>query len=136
RLRERLRLTNAESERLASMGDSWWRIVAGLNEQAVRALLYRLGSENYLDRALIAWSRAPEGVADSPLHALAMLPARWSAPVFPLKAADLIARGVEKGPRLGAAMRAAEEAWIAAGFPMERAALARIADAAVAGRPD
>jgi poly(A) polymerase len=132
RLRERLRLTNAESERLASMGDTWWRVVAGLGEQAARALLYRLGPENYLDRVLIAWSRAPEGAADPHWHALATLSARWSAPVFPLKAADFMARGIEKGPRLGAAMRAAEEAWIEAGFPMERAALAQIADAAVA----
>ena len=40
-------------------------------------------------------------------------------PAFPLKAADFIARGVEKGPVLGAVLRAAEEAWIAAGFPTE-----------------
>jgi poly(A) polymerase len=132
RLRERLRLTNAESERLASMGEAWWRIVAGMSEQAGRALLYRLRPENYLDRVLLAWSRAPEGAADPHWHALATLPQRWNAPTFPLKAADFMARGVEKGPRLGAAMRAAEEAWIAAGFPMERAALARIVDAAVA----
>jgi poly(A) polymerase len=132
RLRERLRLTNAESERLASMGEAWWRIVAGMSEQAARALLYRLRPENYLDRVLLAWSRAPEGAADPHWHALATLPQRWNAPTFPLKAADFMARGVEKGPRLGAAMRAAEEAWIAAGFPMERAALARIVDAAVA----
>jgi poly(A) polymerase len=133
RLRERLRLTNAESERLASMGDSWWRIVAGLSEQASRVLLYRLGLESYLDRVLIAWSRAPEGAADPHWHVLATLSARWNAPTFPLKAADFMARSVEKGPRLGAAMRAAEEAWIEAGFPMEREALAPIADAAVAG---
>jgi poly(A) polymerase len=131
RLRERLRLTNAESERLASMGDSWWRIVAGLSEQAARALLYRLGPENYLDRVLVAWSRAPEGVADPHWRALATLTARWSAPAFPLRAADFMARGVEKGPRLGAAMRAAEEAWIAAGFPLDRETLAQIAAAAI-----
>jgi poly(A) polymerase len=132
RLRERLRLANAESERLVSMGDAWWRIVAGLNEQAARALLYRLGPDGYLDRVLLAWSRAPEGVADPQWRALATLPSRWSVPQFPLKAADFMARGVEKGPRLGAAMRAAEEAWIEAGFPLDRDALARIADAAVA----
>ncbi len=132
RLRERLRLTNAESERLASMGTAWWRIVAGMSEQAARALLYRLRPENYLDRVLLAWSRAPEGAADPHWHALATLPTRWRAPAFPLKAADFMARGVEKGPRLGATMRAAEEAWIAAEFPMERAALARIVDAAIA----
>ena len=50
--------------------------------------------------------------------------------MFPLKAADFIKRGVEKGPALGAALAAAEKAWIAAGFPGDAAALAGIADAA------
>jgi len=49
-----------------------------------------------------------------------------------LKAADFMARDVEKGPRLGAVMRAAEEAWIAAGLSARPRALARIADEAVA----
>jgi len=40
-------------------------------------------------------------------------------------------RGVAKGPALGAALRAAEEAWIAADFPVDRAALDQIADKAV-----
>jgi poly(A) polymerase len=39
---------------------------------------------------------------------------------------------VPKGPRLGAALRAAEQAWIAAGFPDDAAAQAGIADAAAA----
>jgi poly(A) polymerase len=132
RLRERLRLANAESDRLISMGEVWWRIVAGLSEQAARVLLYRLGPDSYLDRVLLAWSRAPEGVADPQWRALATLPSHWSVPQFPLKAADFMARGVEKGPRLGAALRAAEEAWIEAGFPLDRDVLAQIADAAVA----
>jgi len=58
------------------------------------------------------------------------LPQRWSAPVFPLKAADFIKRGVAKGPALGAAIAAAEKAWIAAGFPVDAAAIAGIAEAA------
>ena len=102
RLRERLRLANAESERLTSMADAWWRIAVGLSEQASRELLYRLGPDSYLDRVLLAWSRAPEGVADPRWRALATLSSRWSVPQFPLKAADFMARGVEKGPRLGA----------------------------------
>jgi poly(A) polymerase len=61
---------------------------------------------------------------------LATLPARWTAPVFPLKAADFIKRGVAKGPALGEAMRAAEAAWIAEGFPNEPADLDKIADVA------
>ncbi len=60
------------------------------------------------------------------------LPERWTAPVFPLKAADFIKRGVPQGPALGAALREAEEAWIAADFPADAAAIAAIADAAAA----
>ena len=43
-----------------------------------------------------------------------------------------MARGVSKGPRLGAVLRSAEEAWISAGFPDDAAALAAIAEQALA----
>jgi len=132
RLRERLRLTNAEYERLASMADGWWQISTSGSEHEARVLLYRLGGAGFTDRVLLAWTRAPQGAADPTWHALATLPARWSAPAFPLKAADFMARGVPKGPRLGAALAAAEEAWIAARFPTDASALAAIADAAAA----
>jgi poly(A) polymerase len=131
RLRERLRLANVEYERIASMADGWWRIDASAGEQDAKALLYRLGAQSYGDRVLLAWSRVwEEGVASKPWRNLVTLPQRWTAPAFPLKAADLIARGVARGPALGAALRAAEEAWIAAGFPMDAAALGKIAGAA------
>src|SRR5262249_32297599 len=132
RLRERLRLANAEYERLASMADGWWQISANWEEHEGRALLYRLGPERFVDRVLLAWTRAPQGAADARWHRLATLPARWSAPAFPLKAADFMARGVPKGPGLGAALAAAEEAWIAPGFPEDAAAGAPIADGVAA----
>src|SRR5262249_52294040 len=137
RLRERLRLANAEYERLASMAGGWWQIAGDWEERDGRALLYRLGSERFTDRVLLAWSRSPQGAEDRPWHRLATLPARWSAPAFPLKAADFMARGVPKGPRLGAALAAAEEAWIAAGLPPDAAgaALAEPPRAHARGRP-
>jgi hypothetical protein len=99
-------------------------------------LLYRLGPARYLDRIVLAWARAGAEAADIAWRALAMLPERWQAPVFPLKAADLIARGVPKGPQLGRALAAAEEKWIAAGFPNDAPALQRILDEAMAaGEP-
>jgi poly(A) polymerase len=130
RLRERLRLANAEYERLLAMADRWWNVSAHAPEHAGRELLYRLGRERFIDRVLLAWARSSDGAADEHWRALAILPERWSAPAFPLKAADLLARGVAKGPRLGAALAAAEAAWIAAGFPGDPAAVAAIADAA------
>jgi poly(A) polymerase len=130
RLRQRLRVANVEYERLASMADGWWRVSSAAEEQCARALLYRLGGERFIDRVLLAWTRSPEGAADASWRALATLPAHWTVPDFPLRAADFIKRGLPKGPLIGAALAAAEEAWMAAGFPLDSAALAAIADAA------
>jgi poly(A) polymerase len=130
RLRERLRLANAEHGRLLSMADGWWRVSAANAEQDGHAVLYRLGRERFTDRVLLAWARSPAGVADTVWHEFARLPERWTAPDFPLKAADLMRRGVAKGPALGTALRAAEEVWIAADFPTDAADIAAIADAA------
>jgi poly(A) polymerase len=130
RLRERLRLANAEHERLTSMADRWWHVSPAGGEQAARALLYSLGPEKFTDRVLLAWSRSQAAIADAAWREFAMLPTRWQAPTFPLRAADFIARGVAKGPALGAALRQAEVAWVAAGFPDDAAAIAAIADAA------
>ncbi len=132
RLWERLRLANVEHERLASMADGWWRIDPAIGESRARVRLYRLGPARYLDRTVLAWARSGAEAADLGWRDLATLPERWQAPVFPLKAADFIARGVPKAPQLGKALAAAEENWIAAGFPNDRAALQRIADEAVA----
>ena len=128
RLWQRLRLTNAEHERLASMADGWWRVTPA-EESAARALLYRLGPERFIDRVLLAWARSEAGAADAQWRAMASLPQRWTAPAFPIKAADLMARGIAKGRGLGAALAQAEQAWIARGFPADKAALAEIADA-------
>ncbi len=134
RLRDRLRLSNHEHAVLLAMADGWWRMSPAPDEAPAKSLLYRIGPEAFCDRALVAWSRAPAGAADPAWLALAALPARWERPRFPLRAADLLARGVAKGPGLGAALAAAEAAWIAAGFPSEPDILARIADRA-AGLP-
>jgi poly(A) polymerase len=132
RLWQRLRLTNAEHERLGSMGEAWWRVSPD-DDKAARALLYRLGPERFVDRVLLAWARVwPQGARDRHWLALASLPQLWSVPVFPLKAADFIKRGVDRGPALGAAMHEAEEAWIAADFPSNASAIEAIASSAAA----
>jgi poly(A) polymerase len=128
RLWQKLRLFNAEHERLASMAEGWRRMSPRFGEEQARALLYRLGPNAFTDHALLGWARSPASANDAEWRALASLPQRFTAPVFPLKAADFIKRGVAKGPALGAALAAAESAWIAAGFPGDKVALAVIAD--------
>ncbi len=131
RLWQRLRLSNVEHERLASMSESW-RQVTPSDEKNARALLYRLGPGRFTDRVLLAWARSSATAHDDAWRALASLPERWAIPVFPLKAADFVKRGVPQGPALGAALREAELGWIAADFPAGAEAMDAIAAAAVA----
>jgi poly(A) polymerase len=131
RVATRLRLSNAETKALDSMGHRWWRL-ATKGEADARRLLYRLGAERYHDRVLLGWARAGGDVGSSRWRALAELPQRWIAPKFPLRAADFIARGMAEGPSLGHVLTLAEDAWLAADFPLEEAALASIADQAAA----
>ena len=131
RLPARLRLSNAEHERLAAMGAEWWRLLPAMGDVAARALIYRAGAEAFTERVLLAFARADADPADALWRDLVTLPQHWTAPVFPLRGADFISRGVEKGPALGKALDAAEEAWIAADFPVEADALARIRDSVI-----
>jgi poly(A) polymerase len=130
RVAMRLRLSNAETRALDSMGHRWWRL-AGMDEATARRRLYRLGADRYRDRLMLAWARAG-GVADSASwRELATLPERWSAPKFPLKAADFVARGIAEGPALGQVLALAEDGWLAANFPLDETALKAIADQTV-----
>jgi poly(A) polymerase len=131
RLSERLRLSNAETERLVSMAQAWWCLSAvAADERALRTLLYRLGEQGFVDRITLAWSRTARDASDPFWRRAVTLPQRWEPPTFPLKAADLITRGLAKGPELGRALAAAEDAWVAADFPHEAETIAAIADAA------
>lgn len=127
RLFERLRLSKAEHQRLVLMSAGWWRIGRAMQTRQSRALVYRLGASGYVDRTLLAWSRSQDAADDASWQALARFPQAWKPARFPLAAADLVAQGVVKGPALGAALRRAEEAWIAADFPADESEIAQIA---------
>ena len=131
RLGLRLRLSNVEAKALDSMGHRWWRL-GGMDEPTAKRRLYRLGAERYRDRLLLAFARAGIAADPAPWLERATLSQRWSAPKFPLKAADFIARGVAEGPALGHVLTLAEDAWLAADFPLDGVVLTVIADQAVA----
>lgn len=130
-LRERLRLSNEEYRRLDSMSDRWWRLTPASGETYAKETLYRIGGEEYADRALLSFAHSGASLADEKWGGLLSLPSRWTPPRFPLSADDFIKRGVEKGPKLGRALAVAEAAWIAARFPEDAAKLQKIADKAI-----
>ncbi|MFZ0238908.1 MAG: CCA tRNA nucleotidyltransferase, partial [Xanthobacteraceae bacterium] len=55
RLAQRLRLSNADAERLTAL-ERWWRVLPEL--VSARVLLYRLGPQHFADQVLVAWSRS------------------------------------------------------------------------------
>lgn len=132
RLTQRLRLSNEERYRLTSMVTGWRHI--GVDAADCRKLLYRLGPDSYRDRMLYGWTVSGAPTDEASWRDAYALPNRWQAPRLPLRAATFISRGIAEGPELGAALRRAEAAWIAADFPADEAVLGRIADAAARAR--
>jgi poly(A) polymerase len=133
RLWQRLRLSNAEHERISTMADAWWRVSPQIGESKAHELIYALGPEHFVDRVLLAWARSQAPAHDEGWLALTTLPQRWPVPKFPLRAADFIARGLEKGPVLGSALSRAEQSWIGEGFPMDRKSLDAIINHTLGG---
>ena len=131
RVAQRLRLSNAEAKRLDSMGHRCWRL-RGMDDAVARRRLYRVGPDRYRDRIKLAWARAGGDGDAARWVELATLPERWTAPKFPIKAADMIARGIGEGPALGHILTLAEDAWLASNFPDDPDAIRKIADDTVA----
>ena len=113
RLRERLRLTNAEQkqmERLLAVRGGW-----GAGH---RAMLYRLGPDLYRDAVL----DGAAGGAVTDWRAALALPDVWTVPAFRLSGRDVLALGVARGPEVSRILATTEAAWIAAGMPEGEAA--------------
>jgi poly(A) polymerase len=121
RTAERLRLSNAERDRLEAALTPGPGVAPGLSARAVRALVYGLGAGAFRDRAKLAWAAAGGGEVEA-WKALLALAEGWSPPVLPVGGADVLAAGAPKGPRVGEILRELEAWWIAGDFAADRAA--------------
>jgi poly(A) polymerase len=129
---DRLRVSNAERERLLGLVRPWPLDPSG-DARAQRRALYRLGAERYRDLALLF---AAEGRVDAARRdELLELAAAWKPPGFPLKGRDVTALGIPQGPRVGELLEAVRQWWEEADFAADRAAcLTRLAEIAKAER--
>ena len=41
----------------------------------------------------------------------------WTPPIFPIKGGEIVSRGLTAGPLVAKTLKAAEQQWIAEGFP-------------------
>jgi poly(A) polymerase len=139
-VRERLRLSTAEAERLAQ---SWRRDAAfdpRTDEAAAKAFIYRHGAKAFTDGALIDWARSADEADDKARADRVSLPERWSAPALPVRGADVVALGVPVGPSVGRIVASFEKWWIGAGYPEDprrvRAKLEELARGELKARRD
>ena len=129
RLREKLRLSNAESDRL----DAAARALESLHGLTVppslgdlRIALFERGRMAARDALRLA--HVDSGVAedDSRWLAAARFLADTPEPRLPFTGAELVARGLPPGRQVGAALKALQAKWIRAGFPREPERLAQL----------
>jgi len=116
RAAERLRLSNAQRERLlAALAPGTPEVGPGLDERRARAALYRLGARAFRDRLKRAWAEQPQAAPQA--RALLHYAEHWAVPRFPLGGADALAAGVPIGPEVGRLLREVEAWWIERDFP-------------------
>jgi poly(A) polymerase len=120
---QRLRLSNAQRERLEAAVPPDPAIGPDMTPAKARARLYALGARAFEDRLMLAWAeRGGEGAAW--LERLRLARA-WVRPKFPLTGHDVAAAGLGPGPQVGEALRRVEAFWIEHDFQPAREALLR-----------
>ncbi|WP_454701090.1 CCA tRNA nucleotidyltransferase [Agrobacterium burrii] len=129
-LATRLRLSKAEAGYLASWASAPV-IDPEMKETALDRLLYRQGVEGVRTRLKLALAsaRADVSAGDAAMQKVARLSTlltraeKFKKPGFPLSGADVMAAGVEAGPKVGEVLKSLEEKWIDVNFSLDRAAL-------------
>jgi poly(A) polymerase len=117
-LRERLKLTNAEVERLTSLS-LHAAPTPELRPGERERVLYQVSEQAFRDTVRVAWARSSDPVDDAGWHELLDLAQHWKRPQFPVRGSDLVARGLT-GPAVGETLRRLEDWWIASGFTADR----------------
>ncbi|TRB01497.1 MULTISPECIES: CCA tRNA nucleotidyltransferase [Rhizobium/Agrobacterium group] len=129
-LAARLRLSKAEAGYLANWASAP-AIDPEMKETALDRLLYRQGVEGVRTRLKLALAsaRADLSAGDAAMQKVARLSTlltraeKFKKPGFPLSGADVMAAGVEAGPKVGEVLKNLEEKWIDVNFSLDRAAL-------------
>lgn len=112
---DRLRLSNAERRYLETASES--SVSPALDTLARRRALHRLGADRYRELVLLGWSR-DEAAGD--WQALLRKADGWTAKTLPITGADVLERGVPRGPAVGEILRALEDWWIEGNFTADR----------------
>ena len=129
RLRERLRLSNAEAERLEAAAralENLHGLTAPPSLGDLRIALFERGRRAARDAVLLAHADSGAATHDPRWLSAHRFLADTPEPRLPFTGAELVARGLAPGRRVGAALKALQAKWILAGFPREPERLAQL----------
>ncbi len=121
-LKESLRLSNAEAERI----DDILRMTPLsplLTVQQRHALIYKFGPQAFTDVTWLSQARSKAKMNDAGWQGLKDLARDWPVPVLPVSGQDLVANGIKPGSGLGQRLKAIEDYWIAQDFKPTRTEL-------------
>ncbi len=118
---ERLRLSNAQRDRLVAAAGVEPAITSWMSPRQLRRAVYRLGKRTFVDRLKLAWAASPgRHGAEPQWRALLAMADEWSPPTFPVDGEDAKAAGAPVGPLVGKVLREVEDWWIDEDFPASR----------------
>jgi poly(A) polymerase len=108
----RLRLSNAQRDRLAAALGTEPPVVSWMSARETRRAVYALGAPAFCDRVLLAWAQSDRPAAAVQWRALLPIAQSWTPPRLPLDGEEVAAAGVPHGPAIGAVLREVERWWI------------------------
>jgi poly(A) polymerase len=112
RLAERLRLSNADRDRIVAAVAPTPALKSWMSPREIRRAIYRETQKGFRDRAKLSWAASARTAANMQWRGLVALADGWSPPAFPLTGQDVMNAGVPKGPMVGEVLREVEDWWI------------------------
>ncbi|MGD1933712.1 MAG: CCA tRNA nucleotidyltransferase [Candidatus Phaeomarinobacter sp.] len=112
----RLRLSNADRDRLTAMHTDDTKIVCYLSMREVRRALYNLGLQLFKDRVMLGWADDGKTTNAFQWRALLAMADSWERPELPLTGSMIMSAGGPEGPEIGRVRDEVEEWWIDSDF--------------------
>jgi poly(A) polymerase len=118
----RLRLSNAQHDRIVAALAAEPPITSWMSPKAARRGVYLNGALAFPDRVKLAWAGSENAAATPQWLGLLAISQAWRAPALPVNGEDAAGLGVPRGPKVGQVLREVEAWWIDQDFPDDRAA--------------
>ena len=112
RFTERLRLSNADRDRIQAALAPTPVLKSWMSPREIRREIYRADLATFRDRAKLAWAASPRTATTMQWRGLIALAEGWVAPTFPLTGEDVMQAGTPKGPLVGQVLAEVEDWWI------------------------